>query len=158
MTEQQQSLQSAYAPFAAAMREDDFGRPVDPEAWPAELIAAHIILTNDLLTDAARSVVSGEVPVYDNGPAHDGERLREVLVRTGALSELAHEVERSASDLQAAYVQLSAHQRQTLLRTRLSHNGAVVVDESRPIGATIQHSANEHVTVHLSQLLDLRDD
>ncbi len=157
MTEQR-SLQDAYAPLAAAMRADGFGRPVDPEAWPAELIAAHIILTNDLLTDAARSVVSGEVPVYDNRPAHDGDRLREVLVRTGALSELAHEVERSASDLQAAYEQLSADQRKTLLRTRLVHNGAVVVDEPRPIGATIQHSVTDHAPVHLRQLLDMRDD
>lgn len=157
MTEQQQSVQAAYAPIAAAMREHDFGRPVDPEAWPAELIAAHVILTNDLLADAARSVASGEEPVYDNGPAHDGERLREVLMRTGALSELAHEVERSASDLQAAYEQLSQEQRQTSLRTRLSHDGDVAVDEPRPIGATIE-AMGEHVDVHLVQLLDLRDD
>ncbi len=158
MTEQRQSLQSAYARFAAAMREHDFGRPVDPEAWPAELIAAHVILTNDLLTDAARSVISGEDPVYDNGPAHEGVRLREILVRTGALSELAHEVERSASDLQAAYEQLSDEQRQTPLRTRLVNDGEVVVDDSRPIGATIQSSATDHVDSHLSQLLDLSDD
>jgi len=158
MTEQQHALQSAYAPFAAAMREHDFGEPVDPEAWPAELIAAHVILTNDLLTDTARSVASGGEPVYDNGPAHDGDRLREVLVRTGALSELAQEVERSASDLEAAYEQLSDQQREKPLRTRLFHNGELVTDESRPIGSTIRSTASEHVDVHLTQLLHLRDD
>jgi len=158
MTEQQQSLQSAYAPFAATMREHDFGEPVDPEAWPAELIAAHVILTNDLLTDTARALGSGDRPAFDSGPAHDGDRLREILVRTGALPELAHEVERSASDLQAAYEQLSDEQRDTALRTRLFHNGEVVVDEPRPIGATIRSTATEHVDVHLTQLHDLRDD
>lgn len=157
MTEQQDTLVEAYAPMAAAMREHEFGEPVDPDAWPAELIAAHVILVNDLLTDAARLVASGGEPVYDDAAAHDGDSLREILVRTGAMPELAHELERSASDLQAAYEQLSDEQRKTQLRTRLSHNGDVVVDEQRPIGDTIR-SAPQHVDGHLSRLLDLRDD
>lgn len=159
MTEQEQrSVETAYQSFASAMREHDFGEPVDPDAWPAELIAAHVILTNDLLTDAARSVASGDDPVVDTEAAHQGEQLREILVRTGALPELAHEVERSAADLQAAYDQLSDEQRQTSLRTRMFHNGAVVVDEPRPIGDTIGNTAPAHAQDHLAQLLHLKDD
>lgn len=158
MTEQQQSVESAYAPLTTALREDNFGEPVDPDAWQAELIAAHVILTNDLLAAAARSVRSGDKPVVDTGPAHDGEQLREVLVRTGALSELAHEVQRSASDLQAAYDQLSDEERQIPLRTRLFHHGEVTLDEDRAIGQTIHDGATSHAGLHLDQLLNLRDD
>ncbi len=151
-------IEAAYGPFTTALRGGGFGEPVDPDEWPAELIAAHVIMNNDLFTEAARAVKEGRVPTYDNERTHDGDALREVLVQIGSLPELAHEVERSASDLQAAYDMLDAAQRATMMLTRIYHEGALIVDDERPIGTMIEGNAGFHLEAHHKQLLELRED
>jgi hypothetical protein len=150
-------IEGPYEAFAETLRGGDFGIPVDPAAWPAELVAAHVIMNNDLLTEAARAVKSGGEPTYDSSPSHDGHLLRELLIRTGSLTELADEVERSASDLQAAYDMLDAQQRRVPVPSRIVHEGEVVMDGPRAIGDLVEVNAAAHLEDHLQQLLDLRD-
>lgn len=150
-------IEERFAAFGKALRDGSFDFPVDPEGWAAELIAAHVIMSNDLLTDAARALRSGREPAYDNGRTHDGEALREVLIRTGSLRELADEVERSASDLQAAYGMLRPELRQAPMSTRIVHEGEPLLEGARPIGSTIEQNAGAHLDGHLAQLLELRD-
>ena len=151
------AIDSPYEAFAEALRGGAFGIPVNPGAWPAELIAAHVIMNNDLLTEAVREVKAGSVPTYDGTPTQDGRLLRELLIRTGSLRELADEVERSASDLQAAYDQLDEQQRRVSVPTRILHEGEVVVDGPRTIGDLVEVNAATHLDDHLQQLVDLRD-
>jgi hypothetical protein len=149
--------ESPYTAFAETLRGGEFGIPVDPSAWPAELVAAHVIMNNDLLTEAARAIRTGREPTYDSTPTQDGQLLRELLIRTGSLRELADEVERSASDLQAAYDMLDEQQRRAPVPTRILHQGEVVVDGPRSIGDLVEINAAAHLEDHLQQLLDLRD-
>ena len=142
-------IEGQYEEFAQALREGGFGIPVDPAAWPAELVAAHVIMHNDELIEAARAVRAGHQPAFDVEATRDGDALRELLIRTGSLTELADEVERSASDLQAAYDLLAEEQ----LGTPIPIGG----EGAEPIGALIENSAGAHLNDHLDQLLDLRD-
>lgn len=150
-------IEGAFAAFGSALRDGGFDFPVDPEGWAAELIAAHVIMSNDLLTEAARALRTGSPPAYDNRPASDRSALREVLIRTGSLPELADEVDRSASDLQAAYGMLRPEQRQAAMSTRIVHEGEPLLEGSRPIGTMIEDNAGAHLDGHLAQLLELRE-
>lgn len=150
-------IEGPFAGFAEALRHGSFDIAVDPAAWPAELISAHLILSNDLLTEVAQAVLADEEPTYDNQPADDGDALREVLIRTGSLRELANEVERSASDLQAAYDMLQPEQRRTPVATRIIHEGELFADGLRPLGELVEDNARIHLETHLTQLLELRD-
>jgi hypothetical protein len=142
-------IEGRYEEFAQALREGGFGIPVDPAAWPAELVAAHVIMRNDELIEAARAVRAGHQPAFDVEATKDGDALRELLIRTGSLSELADEVERSASDLQAAYDLLGEDQRGTPV--------PIGSQDAEPIGPLIEKSAGAHLSEHLDQLLELRD-
>lgn len=150
-------ITGAFAVFASALRGGGFDLPVNPTAWPAELIAAHVIMSNDLFTEAVRAASEGQPPAYDNEVTHEGDALRELLIRTGSLRELADEVERSASDLQAAYDSLEPHQREAPMSTRLFHEGELVVDGPRPLGEMVEGNAGAHLDAHLAQLLELRE-
>ncbi|MGH3496433.1 MAG: hypothetical protein ACRDP1_03080 [Nocardioidaceae bacterium] len=151
-------IAAAYTPFADALRAGGFGIPADPDEWPAELVAAHVILNNDFFTACAQTARDGGQPVYDNEPAVDAKELREFLTRTGSLPELAKEIERSAADLEAAYLALSDAQRAQRIPVRIRHDDELIVDEPRPLGAMIEDNATDHLSMHLEQLLDLRDD
>ena len=150
-------IEAPFEPFATALRAGGFGLPVNPAAWPAELVAAHLIMSSDLLTEAARAVHAGQVPTYDDAASSDGDALREMLIRTGSLPELADEVERSASDLRAAHDMLDARQLQTPLPAGIVHEGKAGTDGSRPLGELIEAHVGPHLQRHLTELVELRD-
>ena len=61
----QEGIENSYSAFVSALRQGGFSVPSD--GWPAELVAAHVCLNNDLIAGVAEQVVAGEEPSYDNG-------------------------------------------------------------------------------------------
>ena len=142
--------------FAAELRAGGFEPPAEQGSWPAEHVAAHVILNSDFFTATARRVMAGEQPTYDNEAAVEYDELAAYVSRIGGRDELAAEVERAAADLAASYVALSAEQSSSPVHVRIRHDGNLIVDEPRPIVEMIEGNASFHLQMHLEQLLALR--
>ena len=147
-------ISDVYAPFAAAMRQDGFGDLVDPSAWPAELVAAHVILVLDEATTALRMVAAGGAAEYDDAAASDKAGLRNYLVSTGSLQELAAQVERAAAALDVAYDALGASARMTVIDARLHHRDTFETRQLT-IDELVADLAGAHAERHLSELADI---
>jgi hypothetical protein len=147
-------IEGAFAPFAAMLREGRFARP--DEGWPAELVAAHVVLNNDEFTRVAEAVARGEQPEYDNATATDETALRAFAHEAGGLAGLADAVERSAARLAAARAALTDEQAAREIRLRIRHDGQLVRDAPGPIGDWIEGNASFHLRTHTEQLAALR--
>src|SRR5690349_10734174 len=99
-------LAAAYEPFVASLVSGDFGAPA-ADAWSAEMIAAHVALNNESWTAAARGVLSGAAPVYDNEVAVDPAELRVHVERLADRTALAEWVRRSAREMDALHRSLT---------------------------------------------------
>lgn len=147
-------LARAYEPFISAFLAGDFGAP-GPDGWTAEMVAAHVALNNECFTGAARAVLSGQAPVYDNEVAVDPDELREQITRLGDRTAIAEWVRRSAQEMDALHRSLTEDQRETPMPTTIRHDGTVIVDEPRPLGQMIVGNATFHLQMHLDQLRGL---
>jgi uncharacterized protein YciI len=148
------SLDTAYAPFAASLLAGGFGPPPEGE-WAAELIAAHIARNNDLIAEAAEKVIAAAEPVtYDNAPAVDDAELARYAAGAGGLPGLAREVERSAARLARAGEALG-ERASTEVHVVIRDGGKVVRDGPIPIGAFIEGNAGFHLDAHVGQLRSL---
>lgn len=150
----QDSIETAYAPFVAALREGGFAAPA--EGWPAELVAAHVSRNNDLIAEAAERIVSGEQPTYDNKAAVDDAELRSYADGVDGLAGLADAVETSARRLATAWAALDEATEGYLLPAVIVHGGTVVNDEPIPIRKFIEGNATFHLDMHFNQLNALR--
>jgi len=148
------TIRSAYAAFAAALRETRFAVPA--EGWPAELVAAHVCRNNDLISEAAERIVAGEQPSYDNSAAVHDDSLRSYADSAGGLAGLADAVETSARRLAKAWAALDGETENHLLPAVILDSGTVVVDEPMPIRKLIEGNASFHLDLHLRQLKGLQ--
>lgn len=149
-----ESLTAAYAPFVASLRAGGFRDPdtgTDTGAWPAELVAAHVIKNNDLIAATAELVAEGAEVSYDNAPTVDEVELAAYATSVGGLPELAAEVERSAARLEAARDALGA-KADTPVHVVIHDSGTLVRDGPIPIGAFIDGNATFHLQMHHDQL------
>ncbi len=78
------TLESAYEPFVAALREGGFEAP--EQGWPAELVAAHVARNNELIAEAAEAIAAGQQPTYDNRAAVDDAELRAFADAVGGIA------------------------------------------------------------------------
>ncbi len=148
-----ESLTAAYAPFVATLRAGGFRDPADG-AWPAELVAAHVVKNNDLIAATAELVAEGAEVSYDNAATVDEVELAAYATSVGGLSELAAEVERSAARLEAARDALGA-KADTPVHVVIHDSGTVVRDGPISIGAFIDGNATFHLLMHHEQLKGL---
>jgi uncharacterized protein YciI len=148
------TIRSAYAPFVAALRNGGFTVPED--GWPAELVAAHVSLNNDLISEAAERIVAGEQPSYDNIAAVDETALGSYADAAGGLAGLADAVEASARRLAKAWAALDETTGSCLLPAVIRDSGAVVIDRPIAIRDFIEGNASFHLDAHLAQLKALQ--
>ena len=146
----QGTIESAYAPFAAALREGGFEAPAD--GWPAELVAAHVSRNNDLISEVAERVVAGGQPTYDNGAAVDEAELRTFADRAGGLSGLAAFVEASARRLARAWGALDETSGGYMVPAVIVDSGRVVRDAPIALSSLIEGNVSFHLDMHLEQL------
>ncbi|MGO9560103.1 MAG: YciI family protein [Acidimicrobiales bacterium] len=148
-------VEAAYAPFVASLLAGGFEVPTDG-GWPAELVAAHVVLNNDLIAETAEKVAAGEEVSYDNLKAVDEEELARYIEGVGGLSGLAGEVERSAARLGRSLDALDEEKAQTSVHVVIRDGGQVVVDRPMPIGGFIEGNASFHLDLHHDQLRALQ--
>jgi hypothetical protein len=150
------SLNDAYSPFVALLREETFSTP--SMGWSAELIAAHVAHTNNRIAHVAEQVLVGESPSYDNRDDIDDAELLAYADSVGGLDGLTLAVETSAARLASAAAALSASQREQLIPVVITDGGDVVVDEPVPLGSFIDGNAAFHLELHHRQLQELACD
>ena len=147
------TIQTAFAPFVAALREGRFGVPA--EGWSVELVAAHVSRNNDLISEAAERIVAGERPAYDNNAVDDAE-LGSYADAVGGLAGLADAVETSARRLATAWAALDEATESYLLPVVILDSGNVVNDGPIPIRKFIEGNASFHLDMHFGQLKALQ--
>lgn len=147
-------LDAAYEPFVASLRTGMFRTP--EAGWPAELIAAHVAMTNDSIADVAEQVAAGARPSYDNAAAVDETCLREFAEAAGGLPGLAAAVERSAARLAAAYDALGGDLGETQIPVLIRDGGEIAADRPMPIRSFCEGNASRHLSAHSEQLRALQ--
>jgi hypothetical protein len=148
------TLESAYEPFVAALREGGFEAP--EQGWPAELVAAHVARNNELIAEAAEAIAAGQQPTYDNRAAVDDAELRAFADAVGGIAGLAAAVEASAKRQAKAWAALGEGTAGQLLPVVIVDAGRVIRDDPVPIGSFIEGNASFHLDRHLEQLKALR--
>ena len=151
---QPKDLEKAYVPIVRELRDGDFERA--PHGWSAEHIAAHVALNNDFLTAAARDVVAGLAASYNNETAVDIDQLDAYASKFDSLGDLADDVARSATELAAAFAELTSQEPETELPIVIHHEGRIVRDGPGSLVELIEGNTSFHLSMHLDQLLALR--
>jgi len=148
------TLESAYEPFLATLREGGFQAPA--EGWPAELVAAHVARNNELIAEVAEKIVAGEQPTYDNRTAVDDAELRAFSDAVGGIAGLAEAVEASARRQARAWSALADNTAGYMLPVVIVDGGRVMRDDPVPIRSFIEGNASFHLDMHLEQLRALQ--
>ena len=151
---QPDDLEKAYVPIVRELRDGDFDPA--PRGWSAQHIAAHLALNNDFLTAAARDVLAGLAASYTNETAVDIDQLDAYASKFALLGDLADDVARSATDLAAAFADLTSQDPDTQLPIVIHHDGRIVRDGPGSLVELIEGNATYHLSMHLDQLLALR--
>ena len=145
-----ESLAAGYAPFVASLLAGGFSDPTDG-GWPAEVVAAHVAMNNDLIAATAEQVAEGAEVSYDNAGTIDEVTLAAYATSVGGLAGLAGEIERSAARLAAARDALGA-KADTPVHVVIRDGGTIVQDGPIPIGAFIDGNATFHLRLHHEQI------
>jgi uncharacterized protein len=143
-------LEAAYAPFRASLLSGGFAEP-ERGAWSAELVAAHVVVTNDQIADTAEAVVRGEDVAYDNTPSIDEDTLTRQAESVGGLMGLADEIRRSAARLDRAYRGLG-ERAGTSIPVRIRDGEVIAYEGPLPIRAFMEGHATRHLDLHHEQL------
>jgi hypothetical protein len=151
---QPEELEKAYVPIVRELRDGDFERPA--HGWSAEHIAAHLALNNDFLTTAVRDVLAGLPASYNNETAVDIDQLGAYASKFALLGDLADDVARSATELAAAFADLTSQEPDTEVLVVIHHEGRIVRDGPGSLVELIEGNATYHLSMHLDQLLALR--
>jgi uncharacterized protein YciI len=151
-----ESLTAAYVPFVASLLAGGFRDP-DDGGWPAEVVAAHVAMNNDLIAATAELVADGTEASYDNASTIDAAELTAYAASVGGLAGLAHDVLRSAARLEAARDALGARA-DTQVHVLIRDGGEVVRDGPIPIGEFIDGNASFHLRLHQQQIKALEPD
>jgi hypothetical protein len=145
-----EQYEAAYAPLVASLRRGGYEAP--HEGWSAEMIAAHIVITNDSIADAAERVIAGESPDYDNARAIDEQVLMALASKARDLDGLVGEVERSAARLALDQERLTDNLGRTEIHVVIHSDGELVLNQPMPIGEFITVNAGAHLHAHREQL------
>jgi hypothetical protein len=143
-------LEAAYASFAGTLRAGGFGDP--PDGWNAELIAAHVCVNNDLISETAERLGRGEDVAYDNSPAVGEDDLMNYAARSGGLSGLADAIGSSAARLARSHESLSEADRAREIPVIIWDDGSIAREGPMPIGDLIVGNATFHLDMHHEQL------
>ncbi|MEM8923046.1 MAG: SRPBCC domain-containing protein [Actinomycetota bacterium] len=148
---------AGYDALFAEFERGGFGAPDDGE-WNAEEVLAHVALNDLAMVGVAQALVHGNEARFENQVCQEPDALVRWITDCGDAKELVERGRRVARQAMAAVRRLSAEQRATLVHCRMTHDGQVVLDDTRPWGVlAIDVQAGMHLPAHVEQLRALRD-
>lgn len=153
-------LQDAYAAFLevadTAARTAAPGAPATVGEWDADQILAHVCLVDAATIAAAAAVAAGRHTTYDNRVSQDPSTLDQVRLRAGDSAGLRERVRHQGEALGILASEiLSEPELDTLVPTRLTSAGTLLVDAPVRLRALISGLADDHLPRHAEQLMAL---
>jgi hypothetical protein len=150
-------LGAAYDRFLESLADSGFGPPAHGE-WRAELVLAHLIVTDRLIAETVAEVLNGRHPRFDSLASQNVAYLETIVATTGDWGELVREVRRGAEALVRIAGALTEEQAETPVPTYIESGGQVVVDGPTAVGDIVRGAAAAHLPLHTRQLAGLRGD
>lgn len=148
-----QALREAYEEFHAAASRSH-AAPTDG-GWSAELVVAHIALTDELFAGTARALLDGRPAAYDNAAASFGPNLVHYLDATGDRDQQLADARRRSRDLCALVEALDHVTAATAVHVRVIDGSTVTVDQRLPFATALHVHATVHLPTHTYDLMAL---
>jgi hypothetical protein len=147
-------LRHAYDEFLNAARHHPFAPP-SAGSWSAELVLAHVIVSDRLIAQAAGRVMAGMPSSFDNLASQSEPYLQTIVDAAGDWNGLVATLEHTAAEVIALAERLTDEQAATPITTKVVSDGAVVIDRTVPVAGLLQVIADAHLRMHMRQLSDL---
>lgn len=154
-------LRDAYrALLDAAATVAESGDAVPPPGeWTADQILAHVSILTAGTIGAVAAIASGVHTTYDNRLSADAWTIERVIALAGGNAGLRERIRVQADALcTLGGPSLSEAELSTLVPTRLTSNGAVLLDQPVPLRDLITGLAAQELPGHVTQLLALLPD
>lgn len=127
-----------------------------PGEWNADQILAHITLVNAITITAVSTITSGANTTYDNRIAADTWTIERAIALSGGNAGLRNRIQSQGDALCVlAGPMLSDAELDSLVPTRLTSNGTVMVDQPLPLRDLITGLVDGELPGHTTQLLAL---
>jgi hypothetical protein len=124
-------------------------------SWSAELVIAHIALTDELFAATARALLDGRPAAYDNATASFRPNLEHDIEAHGDRDEQLADARRRSQHLCALAEQLDDTTAATAVHVRVIDGATVTVDEPLPFATALHVHATIHLPTHTSDLMAL---
>lgn len=148
-------LRRAYDVLLAEIEAGGFGPPA-ADGLTAERIVAHLVVNDELMTEATEAVIAGSpFAYYEPGTPHRPQ-LDALVATCGGLGGLLPLLRATSQQLCALTDRLGTGS-QTQVETRLHEGPELTVDEALPWGRTLDLHGRVHLPLHLHQLRALRN-
>lgn len=151
-----EELESAYRRLLAVAREGGFRPPADTATWPAELVLAHVVVTDRLLAATTAEVLAGGSPRYDNAAASRADYLTEVGRAADDWDGLVATARQCGLELVLVARRLDEAQAATPVPTRIVDGDEVRVDTAMPWAGVLATHAEVGLPALAEQLVALR--
>ncbi|WP_433531647.1 hypothetical protein ACQPYA_06025 [Micromonospora sp. CA-263727] len=143
--------------YDAVLAEVDAGgfAPPPPGRYSAEQIVAHLVASDELMSEATEAVLAGApYAFYEPDEVHRPE-LDELAAEVGGLAGLADRLRLTSDRLIGLVARLGAAA-DTPVETHLREGFEIVIDGPLPWGRTIDLHTRVHLPRHRAELRTLR--
>ena len=154
---QTHDLRHAYDQFLETAREHVFAPPT-AGGWSAELVLAHVVVSDRLIAEAAGRVAAGMPSTFDNLASQSEPYLQAIVAAAGDWDGLVATVRQTAAELIALAERMTDEQAATPIPARVISDGAVVLDAPVPVAGLLRVVADRHLRMHMQQLSELAPD
>jgi hypothetical protein len=150
------TLRSGQDAFLRAVEPGGFGPAKAPDAWPAELVVAHVIAANRSFTALTMELMMGAGRVYDNAATGRREVLEAIAAAAGGWDALLTALRQSAAELVTLAGLADAATAAHPVPSTIRDGDAVIADEVLTLEALLNGHATGHLGLHRGQLSALR--
>jgi hypothetical protein len=145
------ALQSAYDRFIDAAR--DLGGTSSPEGeWAPELVLAHLIATDRMITATAAQVLACGEGRFDSRATQSVPYLEAIAAVAGSWDGLLTEVRRAADELMAVAARIEPEHARVMIPSYVVDHGHPVIDGPAPLEQLVMVPALLHLSGHAEQL------
>lgn len=151
---QTQDLERAYSDFLAAAKDGNYPQPTNG-GWSAELVLAHLIVSDREIAAAIGCAIAGNPPAFDNSASQAEPLLHAVVEAAGSWAGLLDALERTGQELIALASRMTDEQAAMPIPIKVVSDGRVVIDAEAPLASLVRVPVDTHLRMHLQQLAAL---
>lgn len=151
------TLEAAYRRLIDLARPGGFRAPADSSDWSAELVLAHVVATDRMLSATTAEVLAGgEHARYDNRPATREAYLLEIGRAAADWDGLVSVARQCGLELVMLARRLTEAQAATPVPTCICDGDEVRIDAPMPWSGVLHTHAEVHLPGHIERLEALR--